>query len=341
MMRRISWLLAVLMTFSAHASARANDDVPPSEPNDAALIDERIAFVKAFYELDDGALNGLRAALEERLPAHGDYMNRNELTLRRRTAALATAVPQELKAGNPHAAALKRSYQETIYQIREQAPLSVSESVKIAEGLIAPAARDAGRAKIRQFFAKQLNGQTFDPGRLDRLVLAPVEPLDVTSSEPLASVNRKQMQSNDRSRRGATMTDAEKARLEAARIEAMRSRDTGPTKAVAPPPPANRSPESVTLNAPPLEQWETEYQTWATAYDFTPAQRKVAQSIYDQSMRRAEGLTDGDGKQALDRVFTEMKQRIDSVASIEQRERLRAANAGEAPTKDSDGEKAP
>lgn len=339
-MKRIQFMFMsiVAVGFATTAFAQTNAESKDAAP-EVKLVDERIAFVKAFYDLNADQINKLRGALDQRMAAHDDYMNKNELTIRRRSTAISMAIPQERSIDSRQAEALRNKYQNEIYEIHEAAPASLTQTVRIAEDMLDQNGRAAGRKKIEKFFAPQLAGRPLDLTRMDRLILDPVSALDVSPTESLTSVNQKQMGRQPKTNPNAGMTPEQKSaerqkKLEAARLAAIRSKELAAKKETSPegpppPPTADRRTGKEDLKAPELSKWELEYQTWATDYEFTPQQRATAETIYRQSIDRAKKSSgaDNNGK-TLDTIFTQMKARIDSVASVEQRERYEAQKKG-------------
>lgn len=338
-MFRKTLLVAILMSAVSASMLRAqNDEKKPSitgEPEEATLINERIEFVKSFYPVSADQVEKLRKELNARVDVHKEYMNRNDLMLRRRTTAISAVLPQDQTHSVEQITALRAKYQEEIYRIREAAPLSLTASVRMAEDMLTPEGRNSGRGKVEAFFAKQLNGQHVDPSRLDRLILSPVPMLDVSQHDELTDTQNKLMGNTPKKIKASNRPTSEEIRAaKEAAIKAKREAKTlnaadphaGHDHGPVPPPPSNRSIETISLNAPALDQWESQFQAWATDYEFTPVQKGAAELIYKHCLDQAkrQPVTDDTSAKRLDVIFTQMKQRIDSVASIEQRERLKS-----------------
>lgn len=366
-------VVALSVMFVSNLFAQTADKAAPitGEPEETALINERIQFVKHFYSLQDDQLGKLKAEMESRVGAQEEYMRRNELVLRRRTTAISAVLPQDQKLDRDQLQALRSKYQEQIYRIRESAPLSLTNAVRMAEEMIAADARKAGREKIEGFFAKQLDGKPLDPARLDRLVLAPVPMLDIDQNEDIASQQDKLMGNTSAKRSAAEnrpspkeIQAAKEAAIKAKRLSEKQDPHAGHNHKPVPPAASERKIEVVAMEAPPLAKWESQYQQWATDYGFTPAQKASAESIFQHCMKQAEAKMttvqpllekakmqpEGAPRdkairlamQPLDNVYTQMKARIDSVASIEQRERFEAQQkAAEKSAKASEDKKAP
>ncbi|MCA9254671.1 MAG: hypothetical protein KDA33_03495, partial [Phycisphaerales bacterium] len=330
---------------------------------EVTLIKERVSFVKAFYPLSDDQAARLEKELGGRVDANKEYMRRNELMIRRRTTAIAAVLPQDRNMPVEKLESLRNQYQNEIYRLREAAPLSLTSAVQMAEDMLDAEARKTGRKKIEAYFSKQLKGAAIDPAHMDRLILEPVPMLDITQNEGINITQDKLMgaQASEHTSPEKLAVDrpsvkelaeareaAMKAKLDAAK-RAQATGHEGHDHGEAPPAASNRALMKVDLDAPPLSDWEAAYQTWSTNYEFTPEQKSAAQAIFNSCMTQAEArnktvqsdldkarsMTDGPereraiqvAKQPLDAIFSQMKMRIDSVASIEQRERFKAAEA--------------
>lgn len=321
--------------FAQTAKSKADNkeaDSIQGEPQEARLIKERISFIRSFYPIHGPQITQLEKDLESRVGAQKKYMNRNELLLRRRTTAISAVLPQSEKLSIDQIRALRSKYQEQIYNIREAAPLSLTNAVRLAEDMLSTDARKQGREKIEKFFKKQLHGKSLDPAHLDRLILTPVPMLNVSQSDNIQSTQEKLMGNAadqtslaklSKGRPSARdIASAKEAAMKAKRAAKHEGHDHGPL----PPAASSRKLTVEQLDAPALDRWEETYQTWCTNYDFTPEQKAVAQSIYESCIKQAKAKQ-GDTKasdKALDGIFSQMKARIDSVASIEQVERFKA-----------------
>ncbi|MCB9853058.1 MAG: hypothetical protein H6819_08180 [Phycisphaerales bacterium] len=363
--------LSALITTNLFAQTEVANDVMGGEPAEMTLISERVAFVKAFYSLSPDQLTKLQKDLESRIETNQKYMQRNELMIRRRTTAISAVLPQDKTLDAERIESLRSQYQEQIYRIREAAPLSLTNAVRTAEDMLGADARKAGREKVEKYFAKQLNGQPLDPAHMDRLILTPVPMLDISQSDRILDTQEKLMGNQP-----ARSTTAEKLaanrpsakEIQAAKEAAMKAKleaakndpHAGHDHAEAPPAAASRQPEVPDLEAPPLDQWAGVYQTWATNYQFSPEQKATAESIYSHCMgqaqsrmkdaqsllEKAKAMPEGAERtkavqtamQPINAVFTQMKLRIDSVASVEQRERFKADQKAEGNSSESNSD---
>lgn len=357
----VAMSLMAVSSLVAQTDSNAKGESITGEPQEVALINERVLFVKNFYPVDDAQVDQLRKDLESRINANQEYMKRNELLLRRRTTAISAVLPQDKSLTAERIKQLQAKYQEQIYRIREGAPLSLTNAVRMTEDMLDADARKTGRQKIAEFFAKQLDGRPLDPAHLDRLILSPVPMLNISQSDAISDTQEKLM-GNSR----ATYTTAEKLAAERpsaaelkAREAAIKSKLEAQRKAAAnrktpapvPPAASDRKPEEIQLEAPPLEKWADAYQTWSTNYDFSQEQKAAAEEIYNsckgqaeskmksvqEELAKANAMPEGPerdkairaARKPLDSVFTQMKLRVDAVASIEQRERYKSHQKAE------------
>ena len=356
---------ALSALFANHLFAQTPDSegLMSGEPAEVTLVRERVSFVKAFYPLSADQTARLEKELGGRIDANREYMKRNELMIRRRTTAIAAVLPQDRNMPVEKLESLRTQYQDEIYRLREAAPLSLTSAVQMAEDMLDADARKTGRKKIEAYFSKQLKGASIDPAHMDRLILEPVPMLDITQNEGINITQDKLMgtQASDHTTPEKLAADRPSVKeLAEARAAAMKAKTEAAKRALSagheghdhgeePPAASNRALLKADLDAPPLAEWEGAYQTWATNYEFTAEQKSAAEAIYNSCMTQAEArkksvdtdlekaraMTDGPereraiaiAKQPLDSIFSQMKMRIDSVASIEQRERYKSTEA--------------
>lgn len=363
--------LSALITTTLFALPEDSKEPMSGEPAEMTLINERVGFVKAFYALSPDQMTKLEKVLESRIEAQQKYMNLNELMIRRRTTAISAVLPQDKKLSAEKIESLRSEYQEQIYRIREAAPLSLTSAVRLAEDMLDTDARRAGREKIETYFAKQLKEQPLDPAHLDRLILSPVPMLDIAQSDKIVDTQEKLMgnqparSTTAKELAGNRPSEKEIEALKAAREAAIKSKNdaqkndphAGHDHGDVPPAATSRKLEVPDLEAPPLNEWDGAYQSWANNYGFSPEQKATAESIYQHclnqaekhmktaqsDMEKAKSMPEGPERakalesamQPINSIYTQMKLRIDSVASIEQRERYKAEQKAEGKSSES------
>ncbi len=333
-------LTATLATASAHAQ-----DTPPGDkskqvlPERETLLPERIAFCKKFYQLNNDEVEKLRVALEAKLLLHRDYMRDHQTDLRRLTATIAVALPQQdPKQYSPEQKERFRAYyQDQIYRIHENAPMSLSYAVQQAEAIVGDGRAKTGRAEMATFFKPVLGDDALELSRMDRLVLKPVAMEDVSMTDNLVTAQAKLLGGDAPQ---PTEKPSRKPDPKADDVDAAKKETPAQPPVSSPPPPevpANLRNQPV-AEAPALDEWQAAYQVWCNNYDFSDEQKATAAQIYQYSHRKAlEYLSDNKPRfdaadpkdeaakkelmQPVLKLFNQMKTRIDNVASLEQKAR--------------------
>jgi len=331
---------ATIATATAHAQDKPTGDKTQQVlPERETLIPERIAFCKKFYQLNKDEAEKLRMALEAKVLLHREYMSQHQTDLRRLTATIAVALPQQdPKQYTPEQKERFRAYyQDQIYRIHENAPMSLSYTVQQAEAIVGDGRAKTGRGEVAKFFKPVLGDDALELSRVDRLVLKPVAMEDVSMTDNLVTAQAKLLggdapQSTEKpSRKPAPKAADDRA----AKKESMAK---PPVKNPAPPVVPDNLRNQPLFNAPAVGEWEATYQTWCNNYEFNQEQKKTAAQIYEYTHRKAleyisenkdkieSGTEDGQGQskarmQPVLALFNQMKTRIDNVATLEQRAR--------------------
>ncbi|MCG8406812.1 MAG: hypothetical protein MI923_16570 [Phycisphaerales bacterium] len=301
-----------------------------------ALVNERVEFVGRAYQLNKEQEKSLQSELEALIPDHIDYMDNNGKKLRLRTAAVAKVLPTQAKSTREK---LTIKYQDEIYEIHTKAPLSSTNAVKRAEGMLSKAQIDRGRAALAKQFAKELKGAPLDIEKIDRLVLQPVQPEPKKKPKPPAKPK-------------PTASTQQPPR-----------RNVTPQKPRTPPPPLPKSskesqtkPPEKLEPAPPVDTWQTVMDKAISQYDFSAVQQESAKRVLNSCRRRAEvhlkdnkeayeqanQTTSAEEKskklkelnRSLDKLYSELNNRLESIATIEQKHASAARKKDETEKKD-------
>ena len=190
---------AVLLAVIAIHSVAVAQDAPAADqekqvlPERATLLPERIAFCKKFYNLNDSEAEKLRLALEAKVLLHRDYMRDHQVDLRRLTATISVALPQQDTAQYSPAEKerFRAYYQDQIYRVYEEAPMSLSYAVQHSETIVGDERANQGRAAIAKFFKPVLGDKSVDTAHMDRLVMKPVRMEDISMTDDLTSAQAK------------------------------------------------------------------------------------------------------------------------------------------------------
>lgn len=298
------------------------------------VLQKRLDFVNKAYKLEMNRITGLLSTFSGMISEHANYMKEHESTLRLRTASLRIARTQK----NVSQEILNRviaKFENEIYEIHEKAPLSLTNLVKIVEKDMPAEQVAQGRSAIRERFAEALKDKPLMIDKLDRLAMGPISD---TPAEPSVEDQQRIL----------------KERIKAEQLARTRQQHNNPVaKTPAQPPrpaPVNPNlkkatePPKPVPPAPPIKDWPEVIETAAARYKFSEVQIKAAQRVLKSCITRGEShlnqkqadydqiakLTDADKKnkqlrilnKPLDKLYDELNQRVESIASIEQRQGL-------------------
>lgn len=312
-------------TLSAQTPATAAKPRPGSAAEFDALVAERIEFVRKTYQISNEQATRLQSELNALIPNHKSYMSRNENKLRLRTTTLSKVLPDQ-QMSDSIKARLTEKFQNEIFDVHTNAPLSLTNTVKKTEGMLSKAQIEKGRQVIAQRFAVKLKGATLNLNKLDHLILEPIRPSPSSEATPEPGENPK-----------PTPVAQNPAPSEAAKKPNAKPQAETKTR---PPRPKPRKSKKPLEPAPPIETWSTVVETKISKYVFSDLQKNVAQRVLLNCRQRAQSHlahSKADYDQAnqlagpekakklkelnrpLDGLFDELNQRIDSIASEEQK----------------------
>lgn len=344
---RIVFTAAMTVVFTSPVSAQTADQaVAPTKPKPIEdkyveyyrpLIESRCQWVGEMYALDEAEVAGLRDALKSQIPTHVAYMLDHDVTLRRYSIALGEVIPNETGEDDKIRAKVARRLRDKIYSIHARAPLSVANLIRRVEAKLSPPQVQKGRNVIQLKYAAKLQGRPFSLESIDRLLLDPFEPsvpkripqatIDPTPPLTPPSPGDDLKLGEVRRVRGNLRPDAKPAPVQRPPRPAVRR---GPP--VAPPPPP----------APALNEWVKVVHDATLRYGYSDDQKARAVRIHQACHKRArlhreknkqayqttEKLTDAKAKneklrelnRPLDKLYSELNQRLRSIASVEQQQ---------------------
>ena len=321
----------------------------------STLIEQRMQFVSDAYGLDDQQTQRLRADLAKLQAIHEAYMSRYRRTLRRQTKAISLVIPQQGEYDAAMRASLTAKIQNEIYNINARAPLSLANVVGKTEAMLSPGLIEGGRRKIAAKYATVLKGKPLNIKTIDRLILKPVASSSTAAkpafAPPAAPANQTAAVSAkkkvDPVQRRRVVPEPIKIKDQASASRPQRpatpptaappiKRKTPPsTRAKAPPQPVRPLPP-----APPTTDWAAAMDASVTEYGFSDQQKLVAQTALKSCLNRAESYlqrkkkpldrakqaapSDENAKRLvelrrpIDKLYDELNQRIDSIATVEQ-----------------------
>jgi len=297
----------------------------------ADLVNERIAFIREMYKPSDAQIDLLRPKLMELVPAQMKYDMDTAVTAKRVRLAI-DLVPPQTDMSEALKGRIIASLKEQLGRIWSRAPLSLSASCKVAEGVLSPEEVAAGRERIKERFADRLEGKPLNIDRLDVLAaeaIVPSPPPEFTG------------QASNRPTPTAPVNPPQPRQAQAQPADDHDHGDAALPRPQQPRQPQQPEPKRTYAQAPPLEEWESVVTQKAEKYNFSDAQRETARSIFNSVQSRAQAyqsqkkdamaeaasMAEGSAKsqklgelrQPLNQLYDELSQRVESIASLEQK----------------------
>jgi hypothetical protein len=310
------------------------------------LLEDRTRFIQDNYQLpaSDAAkiqqsLNGL-VSLQER------YQREIALTLDRlRLVITLVGTEPALTSADQHSQVAK--YQNQYRRLLSKAPMSLQNIVKMTEASLPTEQITPARQRMETKFADaaKISGIPFAVENLDALTAGPLHPgkrPDIRFPTPKASQIAQAQNS------APQITPIQNPHVQA---PARPMPPAIPTQRPAPAPPPNFPPQppqptAPLAPAPPAAQWPELVKNSADKFDFTAEQRTTAVMVLQQSQTRVEEhrkknqaaydeaaqLPDEDAKmkklqdlnKPVDAIYEQLQRRLDSIASMEQRNKAAA-----------------
>lgn len=334
----------------------------------SAFVKERLEFARDMYHLNDEAVAELRAWADAQTPSHLAYMDRHAVTLRRRETALSSMLSRMKDVTDETRMAVAERMQLQIYDIVGAAPLSYAGVLRQAEALVPPFHAAQGRAEVSLTFSDLLGGAEVDINKIDRLLVPPVQigarpdPLQMATARarsaaaPQPSPGDRDLRAFDAKRRSIEQ-QTENGPVDGSAISEPTLKPSPEVPPPAPPPPAldrRPAPPQPLPAAPPIAEWTHEMMKVARKYEFSAEQTQAAQGILENCKGRADawresnqadydrarGIPDAEARsralreldKPLDKLFDEMKRRVDAIASVEQKQRAARSETPKADT---------
>jgi len=300
------------------------------KPEAQQWITKRVEFIRDLYGLDAGQAATLTQKAVTRAQAQDNYQRRMEPTLRSVTRAL------ELAQNQPDQEKVIASLKSQLEGIHGRAPLSYSSLIMEVEGTLSQQQVSTGRAKIKERYAAKMApglNEALMVSKIDSAVGEPVLMPGVDMTAPIRPPN-------------PTPTDT---------VNPARPAQPNQPPMVPPrpqPTPTPPPPPRVIQPAPPIAEWKPWVDAAVTKYQFTPVQSDRAKWLIEHYQKRAgefneknktayeeaNKLSDAAAKEkavkelnkGLDKLYDELTQRIEFLATIEQRQKADKA-AGKKP----------
>jgi hypothetical protein len=344
------YLVVLVSSFAVHALASAQDVpsskdarnadkdkfyLPATEQDTAKLIADRERFVRHFYAPDPAAMAAIQKSLAEAAKLQDKYRFDVALTLSRMGLALGIA------SENPEYSPEKRT--EVMSRLRAQAaryyamgPLSLAKVAKMAEGSLSADRIAAGHAKLNAELAGIPGATPVDLAKLDTYLVPPLpitpKPI-IPRAAPMDVQALTQQDENPQGMPPQAAHQAEPQTMNPKQANAPAAADERkvPERPVMPAAVVNPPPQPVQPPAPPREikpapatsTWADFVKQCAAKFKYTADQQKAADSVLESVMKRAGAAGDAQdsaGHKIVDVLYDELQQRLESIASIEQRQ---------------------
>lgn len=329
--------VTLLMVCWAAGSVRAQTTA--SDAGSGADWHRYLPIVKSIYGLSDAQIGQLESKMKGQQALHDEYVERNDLTLRRVIKAVRDVLPKDHDIDDVERVRIAKKMQSQIYQIHAKDPLSFTNVIKTAEGMLSPDAVKKGRANLASRYKEKVGNQEPDYTNLDQLVIEPIpflfqDPATLSNSAPPAVNPVKQ---NDVPAKIDSMA------LPPDDSQRMATTSTPPPpKPPVTPPPQKPVEEKPADPAPPLSQWATSAQLGAANYGFSGEQKTQVEAILQSVQSRAnaynlenkaayeqaQGISDSSARAKkleelnapLNKLYAEMNRRIRNIATMEQQQ---------------------
>lgn len=318
----------ILGVFACAASGQSPTPyLPASEPDANKLMADRIRFVRDFYEIDNPTTDKLINELRGLVSFQEKYLTESSKSIYRIELA-ATLVMNDPNSPESERVAKQSRFKGQLEAIHARAPMSLSKIAAMADSMVGPQKADAAHAKMAAYFAGKLGGQPFSTPRLDGLVMPPLK--QVKQNEVIATA------------RPAPIPPQPATTLNPPNTAVTAPPATTPTLVPSATPQLAPSVPRDIKPAPPVSDWPTVVDDKIKKVAYSPEQKRVVEKIIAQCKARADALKtnpDADkpveskhGKhKPLDLLYDELVQRVDALATAEQKAKL-APPAAPAPT---------
>lgn len=341
---RLIVVIAALCATASVASAGSGPYLSSDEFDVQKLLTDRNKFVLDMYQPGGAEAAKVLEALRELVPAQAQYQREASLTFARLQLAM-TITYHDTNASQDQRSARWKKFHRQYYHILAKAPLSLRNTIRVAEATLSSEQASSGRARMAEKLAPQIkaSGEAFDIENIDGIVMGEITPGPPPAIQlPERPVPQPVVVTHD------TPT-ADNTTIAQNPSSATPERPTSP-----PPPPAPAAPRPAPgapiAAAPPLAEWNSALSAAKEKYEFDATQTESAQNILNQSIKSAEALME-QSKSAMDaaasmpdgaektkkleeinlplnRLYDSMTKRLDSIASIEQRNRAATKTAG-------------
>lgn len=317
------------------------------------LVADRNKFVLDMYQPAGAEGAKVLESLRELMPAQAQYQREVSLTLSRLRLAL-TITYHDTNVSQDERSARWKKFHSQYYRLLAKAPLSLRNAIRVAEAMMSSEQTSAGRARMAEMLAERIkaSGSAFDIENIDGIVMGEITPGPPPVIQlPERPTPQPVVVTHDTPADATPPATAQQTPAPAQQTPAPaeQARPTSPPPPPAPPV-ARPAPGAPLPAAPPIGEWNAALTTAQEKYEFNESQVETAKNIVNQTIKSAEAMMDQnkaamseasampDGpdkaqkmeslNSPLNRLYDAMNKRLDSIASIEQRNRAAAKDAG-------------
>lgn len=337
-------VLSGLSTSGLHAAGQPY--LSADEQDVQKLVADRNKFVLDMYQPAAADAAKVLESLRELMPAQAQYQREVALTLSRLRLAM-TITYHDTNVSQDQRSARWKKFHNQYYRLLAKAPLSMRNTIRVAEAMLSSEMTSAGRARMAEKLAEQIKatGSAFDLEKIDGIVMGEITP----GPPPVIQLPERPTP------QPVVVTHDTPGEAQPAQPAQQTPAAKPPARPTTPPPPP--APRVVTTPpgaplpaAPPLADWNAALSQAQAKYEFTESQVETAKNIVNQTIKSAEAMMeqnkdamqeasampDGPDKQQkleslkapLNKLYDSMNKRLDSIASIEQKNRAAAKEAG-------------
>lgn len=318
------------------AAAQPGPYLPTNTPDANQLAADRVRFVKEMYSLDPAGNDKIAKDLTALVPFQEKFLKDAAKSIYRIELAI-TIVNNDTQTPEAERPAKLERFRNQLADVYARAPLSLANVIRMADGATTPDKADMAHAKIAAKLSEQLKGQPLVIPKVDGLLTPPSKtgvPMPViNAATPPAPAQPAPTPAMPAPKAGQQAPSANQPQITPSPFVPPAVQNPpvpAPViPALPPPPPRNVGP------APALDQWKPNVEATMEKYAFTPDQKKIAEKVLDQCKLRAElakskgdepakpaegaaAKTTGSSK-PTDLVYDELMQRVDSLATAEQK----------------------
>lgn len=331
-----------------------------TEPRSRILVAARLQFIRSMYKLDADDEAKLEKLVKELEFDQEMYEAQTSVTLRRLRVAIAS-LARNSDLSEETRAKLTSTFERQYHGIHARSPLGIPNLVKRFEGMLTPNQVAQAHDRICTELGDRLGSDQTEPDmeRVEALIAGPIPPAEDPLARSIARryapppANRRPAPTPQRDPTAAQPTPPDVP--PSTRPETARPPQGDVTKATPPPgvrpaprgrdraraAPARRRPPRP---APPEAEWRERLETASAEFGYTEDQKKITQRAlrsclaraaahreqHSQDYAAAETIAEPTEKtqriselnRRLDSLYDELVQRIDAVATIEQRQKV-------------------